>query len=90
MKRALHAIVHGRVQGVGFRYAAREAARALGLCGWVRNQSDGSVELHAEGAADALARFEAWLAKGPPGAAVERIDRREDEAADADEFEIRR
>jgi len=90
VKRAVRATVHGRVQGVGFRYAAREAARALGLCGWVRNQPDGSVELHAEGEPAALSRLEAWLAKGPPGAAVQRVDRSEAEASGLDRFEIRR
>jgi hypothetical protein len=47
----LHAVVHGRVQGVGFRYFVMREARALGLSGWVRNQADGSVEVEAEGAA---------------------------------------
>ena len=45
----LHAIVRGRVQGVGFRYWVLEQARAQGLKGWVRNCPDGTVEVEAEG-----------------------------------------
>lgn len=54
---ALHILVFGRVQGVGFRsWAAREASR-LGIGGWVRNLADGSVEVLAEGKPDCLDRF---------------------------------
>ena len=70
---ALHAIIQGRVQGVGFRYSAPHKARSLGLSGWVRNLDNGDVEAWAEGRADALADFEDWLAEGPPGARVDRI-----------------
>ena len=45
----LHAIVDGRVQGVGFRYFTQERAVLLGLTGWVRNRWNGTVELVAEG-----------------------------------------
>jgi acylphosphatase len=49
MKKRLHADFTGQVQGVGFRYTARSAARGLGITGWVRNTNDGGVELVAEG-----------------------------------------
>ena len=62
---AFHAIVSGRVQGVGFRYFSRQRADVHGISGFVRNQGDGSVEVHAEGAPDALAAFEADLRRGP-------------------------
>ena len=42
-------IFHGRVQGVGFRYTAKHLAGSLGLTGWVRNCSDGSVEMEVQG-----------------------------------------
>ncbi len=71
--RACRAVVHGRVQGVGFRYSAIRQARALGIRGTVANRMDGSVEVCAEGDADALARFIAWLEKGPPGARVREV-----------------
>ena len=60
-----HAVVRGRVQGVGFRYFARQRADVHGVSGFVRNQPDGTVEVHAEGAAEALAAFEGDLRRGP-------------------------
>lgn len=72
--KARHAIVHGRVQGVGFRYWARSTAGGLGLTGWVRNRDDGTVELFFQGKADVVDRFELQLEKGPPGASVSRVE----------------
>jgi acylphosphatase len=65
--------VQGRVQGVGYRDACVRQARSLGLAGWVRNRLDGSVELLAQGAPDALQRLLAWLPQGPAAARVERV-----------------
>ena len=70
---AFYARIRGIVQGVGFRYAARQEARRLGLYGWVRNDTDGSVEVVAEGPPGALNAFEAWLRRGPPGAVVQEV-----------------
>lgn len=67
-------VVHGVVQGVGFRAAARSAATRLGVVGFVRNRADGAVEGEAEAADDALAAFRAWLQQGPAFAAVERVE----------------
>jgi len=66
--------VVGRVQGVGFRWFARDAARREGLSGWVRNEPDGSVEAFAEGDRESLDRFEVRLNHGPSGARVEAVD----------------
>ena len=69
----VHAVVAGRVQGVGFRYTTIDQARRLGVRGWVRNESDGTVEAEAEGeraAVEALVRF---LHRGPPGAWVQDV-----------------
>lgn len=74
--RGLYARVHGIVQGVGFRYAAVERARALRLSGYVRNMSDGSVEVLAEGSAVALSQMLGWLGRGPSGARVAGVDHR--------------
>lgn len=63
----------GRVQGVFYRGATQDNARRLGLDGWVRNCSDGSVELVACGEARTLAELEAWLWKGPSQARVENV-----------------
>lgn len=71
---ALRATVHGRVQGVGFRAATVRRARDLGVQGWVRNDSDGTVGVHAEGPADQVAQLEAFLREGRGGAHVERVD----------------
>jgi len=70
----LHAIVHGRVQGVGFRDATQRHAVDLGLTGWVRNQSDGTVEVTAEGERDTLERLLAFLNRGPQAAHVTQVE----------------
>ncbi|TVP78572.1 MAG: acylphosphatase [Gemmatimonadales bacterium] len=75
--------VRGRVQGVGFRWSARNEARRLGLAGWVRNEEDGSVLAVARGGAEALEAFSTWLADGPPAARVEGVERLD--PADLDE-----
>ena len=72
----LHAIVHGRVQGVNFRYYTMMTAQQLGLNGWVANRWDGTVETVAEGPRDALTEFLAFLHKGSPSAFVQRVDER--------------
>ena len=65
-------VVRGRVQGVGFRYFARQRAEAHGVSGFVRNQPDGSVELHAEGPAEAMGAFEADMRRGPSFGTVDQ------------------
>ncbi|MDR1955797.1 MAG: acylphosphatase [Treponema sp.] len=70
---AFSALIRGRVQGVGFRYSALHEARRLGLAGWVRNRSDGAVEVWVEGPAENQAAFRAWLDRGPPGARVASV-----------------
>jgi acylphosphatase len=66
--------VRGRVQGVGFRWTAARIAQAMGLRGSIRNAPDGSVEVSAAGEREVLDRFERWLADGPRGAVVERVE----------------
>ena len=70
---AVNAIVHGRVQGVYYRAFARRRAAELGLTGYVRNLSDGTVEVRAEGEREKLQRLIGHLEKGPPAAKVERV-----------------
>lgn len=72
MKR-VRAVVHGRVQGVGFRWSTQTAARGFGVTGWVRNRPDGAVEALLEGPAAAVERMTAWLHAGPDGARVARV-----------------
>ena len=66
-------MVSGTVQGVGFRYSARREAQRLGIAGWVRNLSNGDVEVMAEGEVAALADFREWLGEGPPGAMIRSV-----------------
>ena len=89
MKR-VRATVRGRVQGVGFRASAAREGRRLQLGGWVRNDYDGSVEVLAEGPAEAVDRFVAWLRQGPPSAHVAEVELQWlPPAGDLASFEIR-
>jgi len=67
--------VEGRVQGVGYRWWAVGEAQRLGLSGWARNRRDGSVEILAIGAADAISALEDACAEGPPAARVASVRR---------------
>jgi len=67
-------VIHGLVQGVGFRHATRSAAQRLGLRGWVRNRADGSVEAVAVGDDEQLDALQRWARRGPPAARVESVD----------------
>jgi len=70
----LRAVVHGHVQGVGFRWTTRVRLDELGLDGTATNRPDGTVEVVASGAPDALDRLAAWLADGPTPGRVTRVD----------------
>ena len=63
-------MVHGMVQGVGYRYTMRMVARDAGVAGWVRNLRDGSVEAEIEGTPAQVDEVLAWMAEGPPGSLV--------------------
>ncbi|HEX2919581.1 MAG TPA: acylphosphatase [Bacteroidales bacterium] len=66
--------ITGRVQGVGFRWNALREASSLGLTGFVRNMTDGSVYIEAEGRREVLELFAEWCKTGPPHAHVKSID----------------
>jgi acylphosphatase len=66
-------VITGRVQGVGFRMFAKDAAALEGIRGWVRNRPDGGVEIHAEGDFEALMRFERAIRRGPAGSRVDDV-----------------
>jgi acylphosphatase len=70
----LHVVVRGRVQGVGFRWFVREAARRRNVAGWVKNLPDGGVEVAAFGTDDNIAALRSDLKRGPEGAVVSSID----------------
>jgi acylphosphatase len=69
----LHAVVEGRVQGVGFRYFVLEAAETLGVTGWVRNRWDETVEVTAEGSRADLEKLLRALERGPRAAYVSQV-----------------
>jgi len=74
-----HVVIHGRVQGVGFRAFVLHRAHALGVAGEVRNLPDGGVELHAEAELSRLEDFLDEVRRGPSFARIERFDVRRDE-----------
>jgi acylphosphatase len=82
-------IVHGLVQGVGFRYAVAAAARSRGVAGWVRNRSDGTVEAVFEGDPEAVESLVRLCREGPRGAEVSRADVEDAVPAGLVGFEIR-
>lgn len=90
MDERLEAVVHGNVQGVGFRWFVRRHAAALGLRGWVANEPSGSVRVLAEGPPPALRELSALLHDGPSGAQVSSVDERRAPASGGFErFDIR-
>lgn len=67
-------MIHGRVQGVGYRFFARERASELGITGYARNLPSGDVEVVAEGDEDALITYLEMLREGPDWASVSSVD----------------
>lgn len=83
-------ILSGRVQGVGFRWFTREAARELGLRGSVRNRADGTVEIEVVGPEDAVEVFRSRVRAGPRGGRVEGFEESElPEDREPGPFEVR-
>lgn len=72
----VHLIIEGRVQGVGYRAWTTQTARKLGLSGWVRNLTDGTVEAVAHGPSQSVELLVAACEAGPPLARVMRVDSR--------------
>ncbi len=82
-------VVHGRVQGVGFRYFVERAACELGCRGYVRNRADGTVEVYALGSLAKLKRLGEDLRRGPSLARVDEVDELEAEHEPAKGFQVR-
>jgi acylphosphatase len=88
--RRVHLAIKGRVQGVYFRQSARRQAESLGIRGWVRNRSDGTVEAVAQGKPDAVELFVKWCHSGPELADVSAVERRDSEPVELPEgFDVR-
>jgi acylphosphatase len=78
-RRTVRMVVRGRVQGVGYRFAALAEAERLAITGWVRNRADGSVEVLAQGPGEAIDALLAWTRRGPPAAKVQSVEGSEGE-----------
>jgi DNA ligase D-like protein (predicted 3'-phosphoesterase) len=87
--RAIRATVTGAVQGVGFREATRREAGRLGALGWVRNEDEGVVAVHAEGPPDAVAALVEFLRRGPRGADVEDVAVKDVKVEGHEQFAVR-
>jgi acylphosphatase len=82
-------VVHGRVQGVGFRIACSRRATEARLAGWVRNLPGGTVEAAFEGEPGAVEAITAWCDEGPPMARVTRVEVFEEPPVGEEGFSIR-
>lgn len=87
--RAIRALVSGAVQGIGFRESTRRRARKLGVLGWVRNEDDGTVAVHAEGEPGAVEALVAFLRKGPRGADVRGVEVEDVRVEGHEQFAVR-
>lgn len=74
MEKRVTITVHGKVQGVGFRYSAIEQALELGLKGIIKNYSNDQVEIEVQGEIEQLKKFLRWCHQGPQGAKVNKVD----------------
>lgn len=81
-------LCEGKVQGVFFRASTQNQAKSLQLKGWVKNKSDGSVLIHAEGKAEAIDVLIAWCKVGPEAAIVEQVKVRVTEVKGFEAFKI--
>lgn len=88
MKKSLNIKIHGMVQGVFFRYSAKEHADTLGITGFARNEEDDSVYIEAEGEEEKLDKFLKWCKSGPSLAKVTKIVVTEDPIKNFTEFII--
>ena len=82
-------VVHGRVQGVGFRYFVERAARELACRGYVRNRADGTVEVFAAGSLSKLNQLGGKLRQGPPLARVDHVEEMEADPEPVAGFQVR-
>lgn len=87
-KRGIHCYISGKVQGVFFRQATKDCAQQYSITGWVRNLTDGRVEVTAYGNEEAISQFEQWLKIGPPAAQVIEVQCEEVLWENLDDFSV--
>jgi len=85
---AVHGIVSGEVQGVGFRFFVSKTAAALGINGWVRNCPNGDVEFEAEASADAIAAFLSAVRRGSAWSHITEVKTRPIDPKGYNDFSI--
>ena len=90
MKKHIEFIVHGKVQGVGFRFSCAEAAYKYGILGFVKNRPDGTVCIEAEGSDENITLFKDWCKKGPQWASVSELEEKRGTLRNYSAFEIKR
>jgi acylphosphatase len=84
----LNLLIKGRVQGVFYRATAKEIADKIGIKGWVKNTSDGDVEMSISGSDDALQEFIKWCWQGPKSAKVTDVIVTSPEQTNYNEFKV--
>lgn len=89
MEKTIHCYVSGRVQGVCFRMSTEQQAKILGLTGWVRNLSDGRVEVMASGESRLIDDLQRWLSHGPAMAKVINVESYTIEYQEFSDFSVR-
>lgn len=89
-KTRAHVFVSGIVQGVGYRFATLDAAKQMGVSGWVRNLPDNRVEAVFEGTKAAIENMIRWCHEGPPAAVVKDVVVEYEEPKGIQEFQIKR
>jgi acylphosphatase len=87
-KTARRYFVHGRVQGVGFRWFVQRSAAGIGVDGYARNLDDGRVEVYAAGTPEQLNELSGFLRKGPPMADVRGVEEKETATESVSGFQI--
>ncbi len=88
MKKNFTIRVFGKVQGVWFRDSTQKKAKELSIFGWVKNESDGTVLIEAEGIEEDLKQFFAWCEEGPEMAKVGRVEISEGEVQNLEDFKV--
>ena len=90
MKKRVHLVIYGKVQGVWYRASTKEQALKLRLTGWIRNLESGDVEAIFEGEESAIDEIITWCSTGPPLAEVDHITKKfEEYTTEFNDFQIK-